>query len=357
MSYISHIGTAVPTHKVNQKQACEFFINACELKGNDARKARIIYKATKIKQRFSVIPDYSRTEDFEFYPNNKTLNPFPTTAQRMKLYEQHALDLGKSAVENAFPSGFGYSEITHLITFSCTGMYAPGLDIDLINSLGLPKNTQRVCINFMGCYAAFSAMKTAQAFCLANPKAKVLAVGVELCTIHFQKFNTDDQLLSNAIFGDGASAFLMQSETPEATSLKCHEFFCDLIPNGAAEMAWHIADFGFEMRLSSYVPQLLSENIQAILSHPLKRLELELSDIEQFAIHPGGKRIVAQLEKSLGIESPLSYEVLEEFGNMSSVTVLFVLKKILANQSKKGKILSMAFGPGLTLEGGLLELV
>ena len=356
MPYITHIGTAVPTNQINQEQAANFFIQACQLEGAAARKARLIYKATRISQRHSILSDYGKLSEFEFYPDNSTLTPFPTTAQRLAVYEKEAVNLGVKAVKDAFSGGTDFSGITHLITFSCTGMYAPGLDIDLINQLGLPQTVQRICINFMGCYAAFSAMKTAEAFCLANPEAKVLAVGVELCTLHFQKDQTDDQLIANAIFADGAAAFLMQNQSTSPRNLETKGFFCDLIPKGSRDMAWHIADFGFEMKLSSYIPDLLGENINQALN---QFISLDEERIDHYAVHPGGKRILEQLESALDMRCPISHQILKNHGNMSSVTVLFVLKEILKAKEvneRDEQILAMAFGPGLTLEAGRFVL-
>ena len=327
MPHITHIGTAVPACQISQEQASDFYIQAANLAEDDARKTRIIYKASSISKRHTVLPDFGRKKGYEFFPDNPKLAPFPSTADRMAVYKEFAPQLGLKAVQNTLPPQFNRQAITHLITFSCTGMYAPGLDIDLIHALELPLQTHRVSINFMGCYAAFNALKTAKAICEADPKAKVLAVGVELCTLHFQKEFTEDQLIANAIFADGAAAFLMESAATSANCLKVSQLFCDLIPDGSAEMAWHIGDFGFQMRLSSYVPNLLEQHIDQILEKPLKNLGLSVADFNHFAIHPGGKRIIQQLENALKVTCPYSYEVLKNYGNMSSITILFVLQQ------------------------------
>lgn len=360
MAYITHIGNAVPTYEIPQAQAADFMVKALALDEKSARKLNIIYRATRIQKRYSVLSDFITYPQLSFFPETEGLVPFPSTAQRMKIYQQHAANLGQAAVADALPDNFPMKEITHLITVSCTGMYAPGLDIDLVKTLGLKRNVQRTCINFMGCYASFNALKSAQAICTAFPEAKVLIVGVELCTLHFQKKQDDDQLLANALFADGAAAALVQGRPSDTTSLKLDDFYCDLISEGEEDMAWHIGDVGFEMRLSSYVPKLLSANIQQILAQAFQHFQVDLSAINQFAIHPGGRAILDGLSTALDVpqnQFQHSYEVLANYGNMSSVTILFVLKRLL-HQAKAGeKILTMAFGPGLTLESGVLSVV
>ena len=185
MTYITHIGTAIPDFEIPQQQAADFMVNALSLDYPAARRLRAVYRATRIHKRYSVLSDYQQYPKTDFYPKTATLEPFPTTQKRMQTYEETAYKLCAQAVKDALPPDFNYTTITHLITVSCTGMYAPGLDIDLMNELGLSSQVHRTAINFMGCYASFNALKTAQAICMAFPKAKVLIAGVELCSLHF----------------------------------------------------------------------------------------------------------------------------------------------------------------------------
>lgn len=363
MTYITHIGTAIPNYEIPQKQAADFMVNALKLDDYAARRLRAVYRATRIQKRYSVLSDYQQYPNTSFYAQTPELEPFPTTAQRMQVYEKNAYKLGVAAVKNALPGNFDLESITHLITVSCTGMYAPGLDIDLIRELGLNQQVHRMAINFMGCYASFNGLKTAQAICLAFPTAKVLLVGVELCSLHFQKKLNDDQLLANAIFADGAAAALIQAEPKNVVNLKLEQFFCDLITEGANDMAWRIGDFGFEMRLSSYIPKLLASNLHSIIDEASKSFKTPLSAIDQYAIHPGGRAILDGIAQALHISGEglkHSYQTLADYGNMSSVTILFVLKQLMlesADTQKEQKVLSMAFGPGLTLEAALMDIV
>ncbi|TAH19127.1 MAG: type III polyketide synthase [Cytophagales bacterium] len=362
-TYIKAVGTANPATKIAQAQISQFMAKAVGLNAVEERRLRMIYRATAIDFRHSVIEDYGRIANFDFFPDNERLEPFPTTAQRMKMYEKYAIELAMEAINNCLANKNLIPKITHLITVSCTGMYAPGIDIEIVERLGLSFQTQRTCINFMGCYAAFNALKVADMICKATPEASVLIVDVELCTIHFQKENTEDQLLANAIFADGAAALLLGTEKGEGKAMSLEAFHCDLAPQGKSDMAWYIRDFGFEMRLSSYVPNLLETKMKELTDRLLQKLNLQIGQIDAFAIHPGGKRILEVAEKCLKIspiQNQYSYQILRNFGNMSSATVLFVLKNIWDNcpltEKKEGNILSMAFGPGLTIESALLKL-
>lgn len=358
MTYITAIGTAVPSFPITQPEAAESIGEILQLSQEEKRKLQILYRATQIKTRYSVLQDFSKKDDFTFFTNSVI-----STAERMKKYQSDALPLAQKAVQNCFQNqAEKISQITHLITVSCTGMYAPGLDIDLVKTLDLSSSIQRTCINFMGCYASFNALKAAFAFSKTQDNAKVLIVGVELCTLHLQPDLSEDNLLSQAIFADGASAVLIENQAHSAFNLKIQDFHCDLTFEGSQEMAWQIGDYGYEMKLSSYVPQLLGQDVGNLLNTLLQKTGLELSDIHHFALHPGGKKILETLQKTLCLDKNVlafSYKVWENYGNMSSVTVLFVLKELLKSltEKEKGKkILSMAFGPGLTLESAILEI-
>ncbi|WP_162055518.1 type III polyketide synthase [Pontibacter pamirensis] len=364
-SYICAIGTANPPNKIPQMQIADFMATALQFDEQNTRKLKALYRVSGIGQRYSVLEDYTRQNgDFTFYPNTPTLEPFPTVQQRMDEYRKYAVDLSEEAIRNCLShtSAASLPEITHLITVSCTGMYAPGLDIELVERLKLSPCVQRTAVNFMGCYAAFNAIKLADAICKADPKARVILVCTEICTIHFQKHAEQDHLVSNALFGDGAAAVLMQGQPNGEVSLELQSFHCDIAPAGKSDMAWHIGDTGFEMTLSSYVPDLIKKGIKELTDRLLQGLKTKASEIKLFAIHPGGRRILEVIEQELGMtrdENRFAYQVLRDFGNMSSATVLFVLKALmdtLTTEEQDEPVLSFAFGPGLTLESMLLKV-
>ena len=361
--YISSIGTANPEFKTPQDEVLSFMAKAHQLNEEEQKRLAVLYRASGIGTRYSVLKDYTSSDGYEFYPNNEDLEPFPSTGDRMRRYSHSALPLAQRAIENCLHQvKIHKNDITHLITVSCTGMQAPGLDIQLIEQLSLKPHTNRLAINFMGCYAAFNAIKTATAICQSDPEAKVLVVCVELCSLHFQKEKTEDNLLANALFGDGAAALLMQSVPAKGINLIPRIFHCDLVPSGKEEMAWKIGDLGFEMKLSAYVPEVIREGINQLVIRLLSRLELEMADVSYLAVHPGGKKILKTIEQEIGVsqeKNRFAHQVLRDFGNMSSPTILFVLQNLMTalKTEDKGKyILALAFGPGLTLESMLLQV-
>jgi predicted naringenin-chalcone synthase len=365
-SYLGAIGTATPPHRLAQPTIAAFMAEALELDAGSTRKLRALYRVSGIEHRHSVLADYGRENGaYDFFPNTPGLEPFPSVSQRMAAYRREALPLALAAVEDTLRQapGIAATSLTHLITVSCTGMYAPGLDIELVTALGLPTSVRRTCVNFMGCYAAVNALRLADSIVLADPAARVLVVSVELCTLHFQKSHDADHLVSNALFADGAAACLVLGQPLAGPSLALRAFHCGLAPEGVQDMAWHIGDFGFEMTLSGYVPALIEGGIGQLTSDLLQDLPVQRQDIKHFALHPGGRKILEAIEQALGLskhDNRYAYQVLRDYGNMSSATVLFVLRELLAAASPAdagAPVLSCAFGPGLTMEAMLLEIV
>ncbi|MEQ8552685.1 MAG: type III polyketide synthase [Cyclobacteriaceae bacterium] len=361
-AFISSIGTAVPKNRIKQSQIAEFMLRHLKLDEAQKKSLQLLYRASGIQYRHSVLSDYLKpTEQFSFYPKEENLEPFPQVGSRMALYKKEAILLCKEAVLDCV-SKEELQSITHLITVSCTGMYAPGIDIELIEQLDLPTNTQRTAINFMGCYAAFNALKVADHILHSDSKNKVLIVAVELCSIHMQKTTDEDTLLSNALFGDGAAAVFVEDKPSRSPALEMAAFYADLDTSGKEAMAWQINDFGFEMKLSQEVPYVIQKGIKRLTEKLLSQLDLRIDQIDHFAIHPGGKRILQVIEEALEIQKDRNveaYNILRNFGNMSSPTVLFVLKNIMQGLDKNNSgqnLLSFAFGPGLTLESMLLKI-
>lgn len=355
MSYIIAIETAVPKHQHKQEDFTSFFANATDSLAIK-RKINIISKKTGISTRYSVLKDYSLPPTkFEFYKKDKSLLPEPSISKRMEVYQKEAILLSINAINKIANFSSLKNSITHLITVTCTGLFAPGLDIELISNLNLPPNINRSSINFMGCNAAILALKNADTICKSTPEAKVLIVCTELCTLHFQKKYNDDYLLSNMLFGDGCAAVLISAKPTEINkniAVKINSFNSLILHNGYNDMAWQLSETGFIMNLTSYVSTLIKENIKAMLDS----LNINSNTIDYWAIHPGGKKIVADFFDVLKIDTKKaseSYDVLKNYGNMSSPTVLFVLKQAIEKNisPKKGEtIFSAAFGPGLSIE-------
>lgn len=350
-SSIVSIGLSNPGAPIPQAEIARFMQSAHQLDGQERRKLDFLYRKSGIDFRHSVLEDFQKVEvnDFTFFPKNKELNPFPGTAARMRIFEEKGPELAEQAVRNALQQAdIEPSSLSHLVLVSCTGMVAPGVELELMRRLGISSSAERYCIHFMGCYAAFTGLRLADQLVKANPKARVLVVSIELCTLHFQKEYTEDNLLANSLFGDGAAAALvMQSEK----GLQIKNYLSEVLWEGEKDMAWKIGDVGFEMRLSQYIPSLLNQGIRNL--RDLFETKFNFSQIQHVAIHPGGKQILIQVQEAFGLSTEVNkhaLEVLRTCGNMSSASILFVLERMLRDSSIQGEILALGFGPGLTLE-------
>jgi predicted naringenin-chalcone synthase len=361
-AYLLGIGTAVPDYSYSQDYALEFNLGIEGTTERQKKFMRRIYAGSAIEKRYSVIADYDRDPaDYCFFPPARSLKPEPTTEKRNDLFIQEANRLSLRAVEDLFKriGNSNTDDITHLITVSCTGFSAPGFDFHLARELTLPPATRRYHIGFMGCYAALTAMSLAHSICKAEPDARVLMVNVELCSVHFQQRDDLDTMVANAIFADGASAALIVSDPTAANGpiIAFDSFNSQILPDSKEDMAWRVGNTGFTMKLSAYVPRIINENLDDILEGILKKSGRSRGDIDIWAVHPGGKAILEKIEEALQLdleELRVSYEVLRNYGNMSSVTIMFVLQRILAD-SREGNVLAIAFGPGLTVETGFMR--
>jgi len=383
VTVIRSIGTAVPGSGFLQSELKEFMKRA---HGADARLSRlldVLYRRSGIDRRHSCLADYGRAPaEFEFFPRNPASEDPPSTARRMAMYREESVPLAIEAVKAACSRlpAFRMREITHLIVASCTGFFAPGLDVELVTALGLSSRIARTLIGFQGCHAGLSSLRVADAICRAERRATVLVVCVELCTLHFQILPTEDNLLANSLFGDGACAVLLRAE--EAASLdltrspgeprlaisRCASW---LKADTGKEMAWMVGDHGFEMRLSAMVPRLLGLHVGGFLEEAMGMKGPELKALDFWAVHPGGPAILDEIERALALDPSFllpSRAILREFGNMSSPSVLFVLDRIRremgmgeAERRERSGVpergIALAFGPGLTLEAILFEVV
>ncbi len=305
--------------------------------------------------------DYSEEPSaWTFYPPTENIEPFPSLEERMKIFNREAVVLSAAAIRNCLENQMDLSGVTHLITVTCTGLSAPGLDLQLMELLDLSKNIFRTSVNFMGCYAAIHALKLADALCQAEPSAKVLIVCTELCTLHFQQAANTDNITSSLLFGDGSAAVLVTGEDDRAEGFPILGFYGEVMPKGKQDMSWELSSTGFAMTLSGYVPALIEEDFEKLVSHALEKQNISRKDITHWSVHPGGKKILQAIEKSLSLPKEtfdVSYRILRDYGNMSSPTILFVLKQILAtlDKTKKQTVFGAAFGPGLTMETFLLS--
>lgn len=421
--------TVVPSTILIQDEVRDVFAAQPDLSRLAQRLVATSFNLSGIDRRHTVIEELTLDSDAtepQFFDAASQRLLMPSTRVRNELYITEATKLfveaGRRALE-ACP-GIDAADVTHVVTVSCTGFYAPGPDYMLVRELGLSPATQRYHLGFMGCYASMPALRTAKQFVEADPGAVVLVVSAELCSLHLRTSNDPDTIVASSLFADGAAAGIVSGRAlrPGEVAFNLDHFETVITPVGEGDMAWKIGDEGFEMVLSSYVPHIIDEHIEEALAPLLGRdgslagllpggerlgasIEeladvLSLSEvlaealvgaparqgagrseqpsfsgtapgtapgdtlstaIAHWAIHPGGRSILDKTEARLGLtEAQLvpSRETLRQYGNMSSATILFVMKAILdAPATEDGeRVCAMAFGPGLTVESGLMTV-
>jgi len=353
-----NIETASPPFKVAQQKAAE------ELKrrmGQGNEVGRLIDMAARfsgIENRCIVVPDAEENIKEKFYTSETGEYLIPDTKSRMDLYEEWSVKLTTEAVEKLFSStGTEISEIDRLITVSCTGFFAPGIDYELMNRIGLPKSVKRTHIGFMGCAAALIGVNSVwESLSRNNGNASnTLLVAVELCSLHLQTEPTRDNILANMIFADGAAAGLFTNDEKNKPVMEIVSVNSTLFDNSAEFMGWKIGNYGFEMMLSSELPKIILETAAPTIMKILSDNGINKDEIKHWALHPGGRAILDALQRGLALSDEQlfpSREVLRKYGNMSSASILFVLKEILNGISikKDDYCCAIAFGPGLTME-------
>ena len=360
MPLILHgIGTAVPSRRLSQADAVQV---AHRINADTPEQARLmtrIYQKTKVLSRGSVLlekdGDNGRIQErLSFYGAES-----PGTAERMQAFDDYAGGMALEAAAKALSDGdISSAAITHLVTVSCTGFQSPGVDLFLIEKLALAPSVQRTHIGFMGCHGAMNGLRVAHAFAEMDPQAVVLLCAVELCSLHMAYGWHPEKVVANALFADGAAA-VVASANPSLShqSLALRRSGSMVIPNSADLMHWEIGDHGFAMGLSPLVPETVGAALLPWLRDWLKEQAIPLEAVTSWAVHPGGPKILSTCSEVLSLEPNRlldSRAVLQDHGNMSSATILFILER-LRRRSTAGLCLALAFGPGLTAEVALFD--
>lgn len=346
-TYINRIATAVPPNNVHAG-----FVRLAETLLPDDRRQRTVFRRmaelSGIERRYSFLTPASENDTAEldsnaFYVRGR----FPSTAVRMRLFNDKAPGLAASAVER-LELGSGRDELTHLLITCCTGFTAPGLDLELVERCKLPPSIERTIVGFMGCYAAINALKLARHIVRSDPRARILIVNFELCTLHLQDTSDLAKLLTFLLWGDGCAASLVSAD-PHGIALD--SFRAVHFPDTAEMMRWDIGDSGFDMILSGSVPATIERGVRLYGNEILAGADPKA--IQLWAVHPGGRTVVDAVERAFALAPSAlaaSRGVLRDFGNMSSATVMFVLEKLLAAGQRNAAGCGMAFGPGLMAE-------
>lgn len=359
---IAGLGTAVPEQFVTQEDAARFAVEYLGAVAVRTSTIPALYRRAGVRTRHSVVLLSSTNGEpatQSFFPMAVSRDDRgPTTGERMRRYEADALDLsasaGQSALENA---ALPASAISHLVTVSCSGFSAPGVDIGLIERLGLPDGVSRTNIGFMGCHGALNALRVAAALATADPEARVLICCTELCTLHQQYTSHAEQIVANALFGDGAAAVVGSAPRSSESAWQVVQQRSVVLPGTAHLMSWRIGDHGFEMSLSPQVPDVIRAELRPWLAGWLAEHHLSIGDVASWAVHPGGPRILTATADALEIDRGClapSEQVLADYGNMSSPTILFLLDRF-RRESAPLPCIALAFGPGLTIEAALIR--
>jgi predicted naringenin-chalcone synthase len=361
--HIHGIGTAVPPYAIAQEEAAAAAAGYGCTSPEQQRQLKALYRLTRVKKRHSVVLESDSgpgaTRQSFFAPMRGDDDRGPSTADRMARYERDAPALGAQAARIALEhAGRAARDVTHLVTVSCTGFSAPNFDLGLVRELGLPWTVARTHIGFMGCHAALNGMRVAGGYADSDPDACVLICAVELCSLHYQYGWNSDLAVSNGIFADGAAALVGGAAPgPSADDWVLARSGASLLEDSAELMAWRIGNHGFEIALSARVPGVIETALKPWLDAWLASQQLTTSDIATWAVHPGGPRILESVASATGIgrdDYAISQEVLGEFGNMSSPTILFILDRLQQRRSPR-PCLALGFGPGLAVEAALFR--
>jgi len=348
-AYLNQITTAVPDYDVHRK-----FVAYAPCLLSEERQRNLLRRMAsraEIEHRYSFLKPHPDATGFDVSGFYKP-GAFPDTQTRMRFYEYHALTLATRALDQLnFVEH--KDDVTHLIFTTCTGFYAPGIDLQVVEHYGLNPSVERTVIGFMGCNAGLNALKLARHIVRSEPSSKVAILNLELCTIHLQETDNLEQLLSFLIFADGCSASLVSAKP---VGIELQSFTSTIMPDSADQITWHIGGLGFDMVLMGRVPSTITKGLPSNLDRILCGHRTQ--DIDHWAVHPGGRTILDAVQKSIGLPDNMlapSRDVLRRFGNMSSATVMFVLKEMLQPGTPAGRGCSMAFGPGLTVESMMFQ--
>jgi len=426
------LGTSQPPTGLNQRQAVDMALGRCCTTDRHARLLPSLYRRTGVQTRRAValacditdlpdalpdpdpdarlngrhvpVPDPGALPDpadpdaapaatststttptdeqaFRFYPlPADDGDRGPSTAARMKRYAQLASPLAAEAARCALAdAALPPTDITHLVTCSCTGFHAPGVDVALVKTLNLPPSVGRTHVGFMGCHGAFNALAVARHAALANPRARVLVVAVELCSLHFGYGFDPQQVVANALFADGAAALVLAGDdspnpdpnpdpSPQTRNADApdHARRTPRLVDAASRlfqdcedaMTWIIGDHGFRMTLEATVPALIQQQLADWLVPWLAQHDLDLQHVGGWAIHPGGPRILDAVADALQLHPHAANHaraVLRDAGNMSSATILFILQRMIQDPQTRRPIVALGFGPGLIGEAMLIQ--
>jgi alkylresorcinol/alkylpyrone synthase len=346
---IAATATAVPPHTLERDEVKTYIRKVFDLEERRLDAMMTVIDNAQVYKRHAI------------FPVEYIVKPRPLT-QTSHEYQEHAVRLGRQAAEDCLARArVTPRDVDLIITVSCTGFMIPSLDAHLINLLGFRSDVRRLPLTELGCAAGAMALARASEFVRAFPDKTVLIVSVELATLTFQRGDLSQaNLISCVLFGDGAAAALVTGRPAAGPQILDAETYT--FPDSLGAMGFDLRDTGFHIVLSKDVPQMIRDKIKDLVDTFLGRRDLTRDAMAAFILHPGGQKLLSYIEQELGLcrcDTQLSWDVLAEYGNLSSATILFILHALLTkNTMKAGEYgLAAAFGPGFSAELLLLQWI
>lgn len=344
---IAATATAVPPHPVTREEVKTYLSRVFSLESSRVEAMMAIIDNSQVKRRYCI------------HPVDYIIQPRPLS-QISREYQEHCVKLGRQvACDSLTKAGMSPADIDLIITVSCTGVMIPSLDAHLINDLGFRSDVRRLPITELGCAAGAAALARAWEFLRGFPGASVLVIAVELPSLTFQRGSLSQaNLISSVLFGDGAAAAVVTGRASRGPRILDAESY--LFPHSLDAMGFDLKESGFHIELSKDVPQMIREKIKDLVTSFLGRHSLDQEQISRFLLHPGGQKLLLYMEEELGLsrsDTQLSWDVLSEYGNLSSASVFFVLHECSTKRNAQpGEYgLMAAFGPGFSAEMLLLK--
>jgi len=345
-SHITGLGTAVPQYAVKQDELCQWLCDFLDLDEIERRRARWYFERSGVERRYLAVPDVAGPGLYR--------RGLPTLTERMRVFRDVAPRVAAEAATCALAQArLAPEEVDHLIVVTCTGVYVPGPDVDLVRLLGLRTDVHRSFVSMMGCSGAFHGLRVARDAVEQTPSSKALLVCVELASTNFEGSSEPNRIISNALFGDGAAAAVVEAQ-PERSLVELGESRSVIATEAAHVMRWDLTEHGFQLELSPDLPEEVRRRIRCFVD-PLT----ERSHCSSWVVHPGGPAILRAVAEELDLpEGALgsAFETLREYGNLSSATALFVLERELRSLSPGQSGIMIGMGPGLALEACLFDV-
>jgi alkylresorcinol/alkylpyrone synthase len=350
LPHITGVAIAVPKYCLAQDDAQSFAREMFKRRMTDIDRLLPLFKNAGVEKRYLCRP-------LQWYTEPHSLS------EKNHLYIEEATSLGGKAAEKALKmAGLTHDQIDYIIYINSTGLATPSIDARLINSLNLRHNIRRTPIWGLGCAGGAAGLSHAYHYVLGHRKQRILLVAVELCGLTFMADDfSKSNLVASALFGDGAAAAVISGDNCSENGIEIAATASNFFPDSLDVMGWNVIDSGLQVVFAQRIPQIVAAHAREDFERFLAESNLALEDIGQFILHPGGTKVLAAYAEALGLDDEqlaLSRSVLADYGNMSSVTVLFVLERFLAGRERAEKQirphLVSALGPGFCSESLLL---